>query len=153
MSPSNTLQIGAARRAEMEALFRDNGGTLTPRQVLEFAQNPETALYSAFTWDDTEAADKYRVFEARSLIRRTFVVMEVPGSNEERRVHMAVSLPQDRGGKGYRLMSHALGDPELRDQLLRSAMRELASFRKKYSDLNELAELFAVIDQVQQPAA
>lgn len=150
---TNTLQVGAARRAEMEALFQQNQGTLTPRQVLEYASNPETALHTAFTWDDTEAADKYRVFEARALIRRTFVVMEVPGSNEERRVHMAISLPQDRGGVGYRLMSNALGDPELRDQMIRAAMRELQSFRKKYAELQELAQVFAVIDEVQQPAA
>lgn len=151
--PSDTLQIGAARRAEMQALFDANGGTLTPRQVLEFASNPETALHSAFPWDDEVAADLHRINVARALIRRTFVVMEVPGSNEERRVHMAISLPQDRGSKGYRLMSQALGDPELRDQLIRSALRELANFKKKYEALSELAELFAVIDRVQQPAA
>ena len=150
---TNTLQISAARRAEMEQLFQSHEGTLTPRQVLEYASDPTTALHSAFTWDDSEAADRYRVNEARSLIRRTFVVLPIPGSNEERRVHMALSLPQDRGTVGYRLMSHALGDPELRDQMIRSAMRELAAFRKKYADLQELAQVFSAIDETVSPAA
>lgn len=148
---TNTLQIGAARRAELEALFGQHG-TVTPAQVLEFASDPTTALHSAFTWDDTEAATRYRVIEAQRLIRRTFVVLSVPGANEERRVHMAVSLPADRGAVGYRLMSEVLNDPEQRDQLLRAAMRELAAFRKKYGALSELAELFAVMDQASAAA-
>lgn len=148
---TNTLQIGAARRAELETLF-EQLGTVTPAQVLAFASDPTTALHSAFTWDDTEAATRYRVIEAQRLIRRTFVVLAVPGANEERRVHMAVSLPADRGATGYRLMSEVLNDPEQRDQLLRAAMRELAAFRKKYGALNELAELFAVMDQANAAA-
>ena len=151
MTAPSTLQVGQARRSEMEALFHDLG-TVTPKQVLEYARNPTTALHSAFTWDDDEAAERYRLIEAQRLIRRTFVVLEVPGSQEERRVHMAVSLPPDRGSKGYRLMSEILEDPEKRDQLVRTALREMATFRKKYGALTELAELFAAVDRVSEAA-
>ncbi len=146
------VQLGHARRAEMQALF-DAHGTVTPQQVLEYASNPATALHTAFTWDDPAAARRYRLIEAQRLIRRTFVVLEVPGSKEERRVHMAVSLPEDRGANGYRLMSQVLEDPEKRDQLIRAALRELATFRRKYGALSELAEVFAVVDQMQHVAA
>ncbi len=148
---SDTLALGNARKAELQALF-DAHGTITAAQVLDYAAAPDTALHSAFTWDNDEAGSRYRLIEAQRLIRRTFVVMEMPGSREERRVHMAVSLPEDRGAKGYRLMSEVLDDPAQRDQLVRAAMRELASFRKKYGMLSELAELFAAADQVQQVA-
>lgn len=151
MTAPTSLRIGQARREELEALFHARG-TVTPAEVLEYARNPTTALHSAFTWDDSEAAERYRIIEATRVIRRTFVVVEVPGSGEEHRVHLAVSLPPDRGRRGYRLMSDVLNDPEQRDQLVRAAMRELATFRKKYGAVSELANLFTVIDQI-QPAA
>lgn len=151
MTAPTVLQIGQARREEMANLFQ-RFGTLTADQVLDYARDPATALHTAFTWDDSEAADRYRKIEASRLIRRTFIVMEVPGSNEERRVHMAVSLPADRGVRGYRLMTDVLSDPERRDQLVRSALRDLAAFRNKYGALSELAEVFAAADQITHAA-
>lgn len=46
----------ARRLLEME-----NDGRLTPAEVLEEARNPESPLHDQFTWDDTEAAEKYRL--------------------------------------------------------------------------------------------
>lgn len=42
---------------------------LDAENILELAADPETALHSRFTWDDTAAAAQYRLWEARHTIR------------------------------------------------------------------------------------
>jgi len=47
----------------------EKDGRLLPADVLEEARNPDSPLHGHFEWDDTEAAAKYRLSQARALIR------------------------------------------------------------------------------------
>lgn len=61
----------------LRAIARRNGGLLLPEKVLEAAEaDPDSPLRPHFTWDDTEAAHKRRLDEARTLIRSVKVVTE-----------------------------------------------------------------------------
>jgi hypothetical protein len=44
-------------------------GKLSPLDVIDAAKNPKSPLHQYFEWDDTEAARKYRIEQARELIR------------------------------------------------------------------------------------
>jgi hypothetical protein len=44
--------------------------------VVEAARDPNSPLHSAFTWDDAEAAEQYRLAQARVLLRRVRVEIE-----------------------------------------------------------------------------
>lgn len=137
-------ELGAARRVELDALLAQHGGTITPAQVVAFAKNPETALHGVFEWDDGEAAQKYREVQAARYIRAVARIIERPGTKPVR-VRAFVSLPEEQG---YRDINGVLEDPESRDALLRQALRELAAFRAKYKNLQELAAIFAAADFV-----
>lgn len=39
-----------------------------------------------------------------------------------------------------------MGDPELRAEVVRQALRELAAIKRKYAELTELADIFSAID-------
>lgn len=57
---------------EIVEILRDlekDSGRLVPGDVVEAARDPDSPLHSHFTWDDTEAADKYRLQQAGVLIR------------------------------------------------------------------------------------
>lgn len=58
-------------REEMNALIVD--GVLRPADVVDAARNPNSSMHSQFEWDDGEAAEAYRLQQARSLIRRVKV--------------------------------------------------------------------------------
>jgi hypothetical protein len=45
------------------------GDSLEPDDVLFFASNPETELNKFFEWDDKTAAQKYRLHQAKELMR------------------------------------------------------------------------------------
>lgn len=56
-------------RAELERLALEHDGKLTPDVVVAEANDPDSPLHRHFTWDDSEAAAKQRLHEARQLIR------------------------------------------------------------------------------------
>lgn len=71
----STARIVAAIRQ----LERD--GRLAPADVVAEASDPASPLHDYFEWDDSEAARKYRLSQARTLIRSIKVeitVREIP---------------------------------------------------------------------------
>jgi len=129
---------------ELEKIRTANGGFLTPEAVVSVAKDEDNPLHPYFTWDDTEAAHKWRLEQARKLIRLSVTIVK----QDTQPVRAYVSLLNDRGKNGYRATIDVLNDEDLRDQLLHCALRELAAFRNKYAVLSELAELFEVADRL-----
>lgn len=62
-----------AIRQRLEALAEN--GRLTPAAVVEDAASEESPLHEYFEWDNSEAARKYRLSQARRLIRSVEVVI------------------------------------------------------------------------------
>ena len=52
--------------------IREERGKLTPAIVLAEATDPEHPLHDKFEWDDSVAAEKYRLAQAAQLLRVTF---------------------------------------------------------------------------------
>ena len=134
---------------ELESIRKSNNGILPPRAVIEAAADEKSPLHSRFTWDDTEAAEQYRLWQARQLIRLVVTVM--PVEKKEYTVRQYISLSQDRvADGGYRLIADVLNASELRKQMLIDAMKEMRTFKVKYARLNELAGVFAEMDKLEK---
>jgi len=121
-------------------------GVLQPKSVVDAARDEASPLHSLFTWDDTEAAEQYRLIEARKLI--AVHVEWLPGASSPSPVF--VSLHNDRRGGGYRTMVDVLSDAERRAQLLEEALEEMTYFREKYKALKELAGVFDAIKKIKK---
>lgn len=135
-----------AVRAEIDLLAK--AGLVNPHAVLERARDPDSALHEHFTWEDGEAAEKWRLEEARRLIR---VFVMVPAKETAAPVRAFVSLTSDRqAGGGYRSIEAVLSDDELKAQFLADAMAELKAFQVKYARIKELAEVFRAIDKIEK---
>lgn len=127
---------------ELRRIAQANGGILLPEQVVAAARPKASPLHSRFCWDDTKAAEQWRLWQARMLIRVTVNVM--PETGEAERIW--VSLKSDRDeATGYRAMVDVLSDDNMRAQLLEDALEDLEVFRQKYRRLRELAEVFSAI--------
>jgi hypothetical protein len=142
---TDTMTIAEARRAELESLV-GRAGTLAPKAVVEFARNPETALHALFEWDDSLAAEQYRIQQAHAYIRAVATVVPVDGSEDVIRVRAFVSLNRDRGTGSYRSIAVVMEDPTMRDEMVREALSEYQAFRTKYKHLTALAQFFAAAD-------
>lgn len=134
---------------ELARIHAENGGVLRPRDIVEEARPAGSPLHEYFEWDDGEAAEKWRLHQARNLVR---VIVEMLPYNAPRyEVRAYVSLAPDRAVKngGYHVMAEVLGSPDGRAQLLADALTELNRIKVKYFQLSELAAIFAAIAQAQ----
>jgi len=132
--------------AELERIAAAHGGLLRPAEVVRAARDPRSPLHPHFEWDDSAAAQKYRLWQARQLIRVVVEPIELPRSGKSP-VRVWVSLAEDRkaDGGGYRTTEAILSRSELRQQLLEDALKELEVFERKYAHLQELAEVHRAI--------
>lgn len=134
--------IGELKRIEAE------NGILQAEKVVEAARPKKSILHNYFTWDNNEAAERWRIYQARNLIR--IVVQVIPGSDEKKTVNVFASLTSDRTeeGGGYRSIVNILSDAGMKRQLLQDALEDMKRFEERYESLKELAEIFAAFKKV-----
>lgn len=132
--------------AELRKLGKS--GSLTAESVVAAARDRSSPLHKCFTWDNGKASDKWRLHEARNLIR-VYSTREM-SKEEPDTDNVFVSLRMDRGSAGYRSLSRVLGDEELREQLLSDAFEDMRYFKMKYKKLSELQTVFAAMDHAQR---
>lgn len=116
---------------------------LSPATLLDASRDPSAPLHGEFEWDDTKAAEQYRLRQARGIIQNIVIISQrMDGSAVRDRSF--VSAP---GGKGqYVSLKSALGNEEWTAHLLRQAEDELRSFQAKYRRITELAGINAAIE-------
>lgn len=139
--------ISKAANHELEVIRSRSKGRLNPKDVVDFARKSSTALHKYFEWDDSKAAEKYRLRQATHIIQVSVIVSEETGE----KVRAFVSLSTDRKkGSGYRHINDVLDDSQLTAILLEDAKKELESFRRKYTQLRKLAELSGLFDEIDE---
>jgi hypothetical protein len=128
-------------------------GCLKPEIVVDEARPKNSVLHDHFEWDDDKAAYKYRLQEARQLIRCIRIID--PGIPiDEQPAHRAfvhVSADPKEGqfeGEGYIPIARAMGRKAYRQQVLQEALNAARHWQRKYEDLKELTLVFAEIDKV-----
>lgn len=134
---------------EIERIRRERGEHAGAEDVLQEAKADYSPLHDAFNWDDEAAAHEHRLETARSLLRSVHVVIITPQRKEfTARAFVSTPTPSTPGKHTYTSTEYAMGDPDLRAEVLKQALRELAALRRKYVELSELAEVFSALDDV-----
>ena len=116
--------------------IRDEHGYLTPALVVDAARDTDHPLHSQFEWDDTAAAEKYRLHQASALLRIT--TRPIPGKPNDIRHFMAVR-GENTPRSDYIPTTEALADPFTRKLVLGQFKREWLAFKRRYDDLEEFA--------------
>lgn len=133
-------------KVRLEKIRRKHGGILRPEDVVADAEKPSSPLHGHFTWSDEVAAAAYRLIEAGRLIARVRITIE---EREEKTITVAkyqsIGGTDSKGRKEYGDVEEILADPQRRKALLLQALRELEAFQRRYSELEELAGVFAAI--------
>lgn len=126
--------------------IQEIGEEVKPEQVLEKARDSESELHKCFDWDDSSAAEKYRLHQARLVINHLIVVKR-DVEEEKEPVQFRVMLKNDTAREsGYKQTLVMVRDEDEYKKMLEQAYRELHSFKQKYSCLSELSEILALID-------
>lgn len=152
-----TEPITSSLRDVLRSLYDENGGSLTPQIVLTAARPVDSVLHQYFEWDDSAAAEKYRLAQAGNLIRRVKIKVETSeGDTYDVRafVHVPATAnpaadiadPDDTANAPsatYLPEDVARRDAVAREIVLRQMRRDWTSFKRRYEHLQEFWNLMA----------
>lgn len=113
------------------------GGELQPMNVVDAARDPKHALHPHFEWDDSVAAEAFRLDQARSIIR---IVRIADDSLDEGSARAFISIASDKG-VSYRSLDEVKRSSDLRAAVLAGAERDLDAFQRRYRELKEICAL------------
>lgn len=131
----------------------DGDGLIKPERVVEAARPKASPIHDQFEWNNTAAAEKYRLLQASELIRVSVEIIDCGGGRDPIMVRAFTSLATERGeGGGYRATVQVLSNKQMREQMLADAIAELQAFEKRYEILRELAEVFAASRKLRKTA-
>lgn len=123
---------------------------LSPSSVLNASRDENSLLHDEFEWDDTAAAEKYRLGQARFLIQNLTIVTRTDDQTERQNGNdrAFVITPGYKGA--YVAIDHALTNAEWRTHLLNTAKQDMDAFIAKYRRLEELASVIVQMEKVKQ---
>lgn len=121
-------------------------GKLTRELVLEDARDESSIIHDCFEWNDTVAAENYRLTQATCLITNLDVVVE---TEEKKPVICRAFVNTSEGHKGaFVNINTAFQSQETKDLVMQRAIKELQAFERKYHDLKVFSNLFEEIESL-----
>lgn len=130
------------------------GNEPTPEAMVSAASEKSCPIHVAFEWDDSIAGHKYRLTQARTMLRSFVMIPEEGRRKDSVRILETIRVtPNTETGEAriaYLPTADVMKDQEARAALLQRALNEFMSLRRRYLHLQELAVVFAEVDAVYQ---
>ena len=118
--------------------IENRDGIITPQALVEEARPISSPIHNQFNWDDEEAAEQYRLWQARELIKKvtiTFEKRKVFGFHNVK-VNIDNTLTQ-----GYVSSVRIMSNQDLRNQVIQQALKQLLYWQDQYKTYTELDAL------------
>lgn len=117
-------------------IIQDINGTLTPGLVLESAKNKSSVLHKCFTWDDSIAANKWRLRQASEMLSNIQLKVIKDG---EPRFFRAYEVTKANSFKGNSEMEYKKVEtltPENIQFVLKFALKDLVKIKHRLEAFN-----------------
>lgn len=114
---------------------RDN--TITPEAVIEEAKPKKSPIHGCFNWDDAKAANEYRLWQARNLIRSVVIIKE--DREPEKRFAYIPGEEGNRAKGGYKTIDLIVQDISEYDRALTFLSTKIGELNKAIGDLKAAA--------------
>ena len=138
-----TWRIQGYYKADAQKVAEEIGFVeFTPTEVLEKAKDETTELHKCFEWNDSIAAEKYRLEQAKNIIRMLVYEKET----KEQAVVRYYAKTETK--HVYQPTKQFLVQEDEYQGLLRRALAELETFKKKYHTLTELESIFEALETI-----
>lgn len=129
-------------------------GAITPELVVKEAEPEDSVLHKYFQWDDTKAAEAWRLSQARQIIRSVIVISAKTEASEPQFVRAFVNVNSVEGedrfsGRVYRSTVRALKEDAYRSQVLEKAYQELVAWQTRYKHLEEFTAIINAIEELE----
>lgn len=124
--------------------IEERDGAVTAKAFLDESRPEESPTHGCFEWDDTKAAERWRLWQANQTIRDLCVTI-VSENVDEEPIKVPVFVNTERRvvtTARFMSVDSALEDEDHRRVVLQNALDELRAFEHKYAKLTELSEVF-----------
>lgn len=121
------------------------GEEATPQQILDKGRDESTELHKCFEWDDNEAAEKYRLYQARLVVRHLVFVRTEEQKQEKAPEIRVFHKTEMSEGSGYKPLVRIVKNEDEYQNMLKLAYAELHAIKVKYQNLQELDYILSLI--------
>lgn len=140
------IKIPAQLAGERLGIIRKKAGRLTPQAVLDDAKLKRSPLHGAFEWRNDKAAEAFRLQQASYLLRSIEIVVQMRRKNTPEPVRAFLNV-KTGGKREYSPLATVMNDDELRKQVLKQAIDEIADWKRRYETYSELSTIVRAIDK------
>ena len=123
---------------------------VTSKDILNDAKKKNTPYHEYFNWDDSLAAEEYRINQARQLIGSIMQVTIIHEEEEPQEIRCFVNVIDEKGERGYVKTAYAMTKPILMNQVVQQALKEVESWRKRYKEYQELGKIHRAIVETEE---
>lgn len=136
----------------LSELSEKKGQMLTTEEVLDAARPEKSPIHGYFQWDDSLAAESWRMVQARNLVNHIEIqVVDVYGERQTKAFHSIEVEVEGVEARRYYVSVEMVGrDEYLRSKVIAGALAELKRWEMKYRDYKELESIFGEIAKVQK---
>ena len=127
----------AAACKELERIHHENG-VLEAQTVVDESAPEDAPLHKVFEWDDSKAANSYRLVQSRTLIKSVRVVREVNKPSVPIYVHVP-SETESNVKAGYQPMSVVVTRPDMYASALAALTSKFQSAKFALEELKHAA--------------
>jgi len=146
----------------IEALCNKKNGAITPQELLNDARKKSSPLHDAFEWDDTHAAELYRLWQARKILGAITLVIEekkpeakAAGITDARfmktrePVRAFVNIRgEERSYKPIELLTKQ-EDRSWHEQLIGDAQIKIINIKNEIKNLKNIDHIIEVLDKLE----
>lgn len=136
----------------INAIAARNGGRVTPEEVIDAARRTDSPLHDYFDWDDNSAAHKYRIEQARGLIREVKITFTVE-TKTVRSVYYVRDPSMGAKEMGYISVSKVRTESELAREVLVEEFSRVNAVLARAKALATILGLAEDIDQLNEQVA
>jgi hypothetical protein len=139
----------AARYGSRITHLKEKKGFVTPEIVINDAKNPKSPLHDYFDWNDREAAESWRIEQAKYLIRHIVVTIINDDKPETIRQFYSITPTTDMhtdSPKVYVTLDDVLSNVDTRKEVIAYALRELEGWKARYKQYSELSGLIEILE-------
>lgn len=135
--------------ARINSIRRKLKRDVRPADLLEDARNPHSPLHPAFEWDDSVAAEKWRLSQAQSILVSIEVVeKDADGNDSFDPVRAFVRVQHQDEKPAYMPIIEAMQNDAMRAQVLAMAKNEAMMWARRYRRYQEFSKIVAAIEEV-----
>jgi len=148
MKYKTTNKITKERIQEILRIKKQNG--LTAENVIKEAKKKKNVLHQLFDWNNTEAAEKWRLHQARVFINEIKIIIDTKEYYAFENVSINISsTTKDDTVREYKETLEITNNNDWRQQIIKTAYSQLLYWKNKYEQYN-LTEFLPIMKEIEK---